>query len=140
MNVPSDQERHGDLSASASRFVPGGPEAANPADDSDTDIVVLKQYLEDLGTQAAAQDRSSLADACQVAIDGTGPPGLKERAARTIAWQEGQMRRVNGLLPIYAFALLADVLACDELLRPSHFNLDEIVPVIITYLNNVRVM
>ncbi|KAI9931066.1 hypothetical protein MW887_010723 [Aspergillus wentii] len=128
MNVPSDQERHGDLSASASRFVPGGPEAANPADDSDTDIVVLKQYLEDLGTQAAAQDRSSLADACQVAIDGTGPPGPKERAARTIAWQED------------AFALLADVLACDELLRPSHFNLDEIVPVIITYLNNVRVM
>lgn len=86
--------------ASLRRFPMGGPGAANSAsDDSDMEVVLMKNYLIDLGTQAQAQDNSSLATACEVALEGRGQKiNLQKRAIKTILWQQLQMERIGTLL------------------------------------------
>ena len=86
--------------ASLQRFPIGGPGAANSAsDDSDMEVVLMKNYLIDLGTQAQAQDKSPLATACEAALEGRGQKlNLQKRAVKTILWQQLQMERISTLI------------------------------------------
>lgn len=59
----------------------------------------MKNYLIDLGTQAQAQDKSPLATACEVALEGRGQKlNLQKRAVKTILWQQLQMERIGTLI------------------------------------------
>lgn len=110
MNSATNQQRHENTIrtrsnartfwASLRRFPMGGPGAANSAsDDSDMEVVLMKNYLIDLGTQAQAQDKSSLATACEVALEGGGQKlNLQKRAVKTILWQQLQMEYIGTML------------------------------------------
>ncbi|KAJ5143812.1 uncharacterized protein N7515_002599 [Penicillium bovifimosum] len=62
------------------------------------DAIVIANYLEDLGPLQSSHWVSTLPTACEVALEGRGPPDLEDQVIATIAWQEAQMQRVGGLL------------------------------------------
>ncbi|KAJ5571428.1 hypothetical protein N7535_005088 [Penicillium sp. DV-2018c] len=61
-------------------------------------IAAIADYLEDLGPLQSSLCHSTLATACEIALEGRGPPDLKDQVIATIAWQEAQLQRVGGLL------------------------------------------
>lgn len=88
-NVASAQERHDALLQKA---------------------LVLESYLKDLGPLKGTLDYCTLATACQLALEGHGPPDLQDQEIATIAWQEAQLQRVSRLLEHLAkHGLIADI-------------------------------
>ncbi|KAJ5622524.1 hypothetical protein N7528_005756 [Penicillium herquei] len=69
-------------------------------DDTGADMkaLVIESYLRDLGSLQSALDYCTLASACQCALEGRGPPDLKDQVISTIAWQTAQIQRGNRLL------------------------------------------
>ncbi|KAJ5607869.1 hypothetical protein N7537_004488 [Penicillium hordei] len=60
--------------------------------------VVIENYMKDLGRLKSAINYSTLATACQLVLEGCGPPDLKDQTIATISWQAAQMQRVDQLL------------------------------------------
>ena len=60
--------------------------------------VVIANYLKDLGPLKSAVSYSTLATACQLALDGRGPPDFRDQVIATIAWQNAQIQLVDRLL------------------------------------------
>lgn len=109
-NVASGQVRHEDLLRSRANVrdfwtrvrrqnsaMPGNSSNAH-SDSSDMKILIIQQYLEELGSSASEQNRCTLATACQLVLDGKVGDDLKDRVTKTIAWQEAQLLRVDHLL------------------------------------------
>ncbi|GAB1202640.1 hypothetical protein APSETT445_001261 [Aspergillus pseudonomiae] len=114
MNVASDQDRHEStlrertrarsIWATQRRLTSTGSASAGSASattsmDSDMELVILREYWENLGSQGAALNRAPLATACQTVLEGGGIKlNIKKRAVRTIAWQETQLIWIEKLL------------------------------------------
>ena len=110
MDVAAKQERPGKTLracsnartfwASLRRFPIRDPEAPNVASDgSDLEIVLMHNYIIELGPQAAAMDKNALVTACQIALEGRGQMfNIQKRTVKTILWQELQMERIGTLL------------------------------------------
>ena len=109
-NTSSEQHRHEDLlhSRSSARFWGRlrrltGFERRPAQTFSDTTTIdmkatVIANYLEDLGSKRAAIGNNPIVNACQWALEGRGPPDLKDKVVSTIEWQARQMQRVSDLL------------------------------------------
>jgi hypothetical protein len=65
---------------------------------TDMKAMVIANYVKDLGPLQSSLSHSTLVTACDVALQGRGPPDLKDQVIATIAWQEAQIQRVGGLL------------------------------------------
>ncbi|KAJ9222686.1 hypothetical protein DTO207G8_8023 [Paecilomyces variotii] len=76
----------------------GGDSPVKDGTGTDMKVLVIENYLKDLGPLKAALDYCTLATACQLALEGRGPPDLQDQVIATIAWQAVQMQRVSGLL------------------------------------------
>ena len=59
---------------------------------------VIANYLEDLRSKSAAIGNNPIVNACQWALEGRGPPDLKDNVVSKIEWQAHQMQRVSDLL------------------------------------------
>lgn len=90
VDTATNQEQHEELVKSSN--APGAESTL------DTRLVISKCYLEDLGKEAACQDRCTLATPCHLALEGRGGEDPKNWAVKTIVWQETQMLRVGELL------------------------------------------
>ncbi|KAJ9216051.1 hypothetical protein DTO166G4_2295 [Paecilomyces variotii] len=76
----------------------GGDSPVKDGTGTDMKVLVIENYLKDLGPLKAALDYCTLATACQLALEGRGSPDLQDQVIATIAWQAVQMQRVSGLL------------------------------------------
>lgn len=65
---------------------------------TDMKAIVIENYLKDLGPLKSAIDYCTLATACQLALEGRGPPDFQDQVIATIAWQAAQIQRVGRLL------------------------------------------
>ncbi|KAF5858872.1 hypothetical protein ETB97_003621 [Aspergillus alliaceus] len=65
---------------------------------TDMKAIVIENYLKDLGPLKSALDYCTLATACQLALEGRGPPEFQDQVIATIAWQAAQIQRVGRLL------------------------------------------
>lgn len=67
-------------------------------DGSRTDMkaFVIENYLKNLGPLKSTLNYRTFATACQYALEGRGPPDLKDQVIATIAWQAAQIQRVEG--------------------------------------------
>ena len=79
------------------------------SDSSDTKLLIIQDYLKELGSAAAEQNRCTLATACHLVLDGVGGNDLKDKVIKTIAWQDVQLSRVNKLL---SELVVQGVIAC----------------------------
>lgn len=95
ITAASRQKRQKSRSCSwASLPTPRGSETT--ADDVDIQLVIIKNYIDDLGCRGAQMDRSALANMCQIVLGGgSAKHNLKERVFNTIIWQENQMHLVG---------------------------------------------
>lgn len=76
----------------------GGDSPVGDSTGIDMKAIVIENYLTDLGSLKSALDYCTLATACQIALEGRGPPDLQDQVIATIAWQAAQMQRVERLL------------------------------------------
>lgn len=76
----------------------GSINTTNECNESDRDLALIKEYLDDLGATAQYTDGSTLANMCVCVLQRTGKPQLKECVVATILWQEEQLLRVDELL------------------------------------------
>ncbi|KAJ5947915.1 hypothetical protein N7466_000930 [Penicillium verhagenii] len=68
----------------------------SPTDEStDMKAIITESYLKGLGQLKARIDYSGLASACQIALEGRGPPDFKDQVIATITWQAVQLQRVS---------------------------------------------
>lgn len=67
-------------------------------DGVDMKLIVIEGYLKDLGPRKSRLDYSTLATACQVALDDRGPCDFQDQVIATITWQQAQLQRVSQLL------------------------------------------
>lgn len=65
---------------------------------ADMKAIAIDSYLKALGSLKSRLDYGTLANACQLALEGRGPPDLKDEVIATIAWQAAQIQRVDQLL------------------------------------------
>lgn len=65
---------------------------------TDMKAIVIENYLKDLGPLKSALDYCTLATACQLALEGRGPPDFQDQVIATVAWQAAQIQRVSRLL------------------------------------------
>ncbi|KAJ5759793.1 hypothetical protein N7520_006949 [Penicillium odoratum] len=59
---------------------------------------VIENYLKDLGPLKARLDYSTLATACQLSLEGRGPPDFQDQVIATITWQAALLQRIRQLL------------------------------------------
>lgn len=68
-------------------FLDFGDRVFDPAlASSEMKDAVIEDYLKDLGSLKAALNYSTLATTCQLALEGRGPPDLKDQIITTIFW------------------------------------------------------
>lgn len=77
----------------------------------DSDIVIIKDYLNDLGPLAYGRNRPTLVDVSNYVLQGgDNKQDLRERIVRTILWQEYQDLRVHSLIShLIASDLIDDI-------------------------------
>ncbi|OJJ42434.1 hypothetical protein ASPZODRAFT_76708 [Penicilliopsis zonata CBS 506.65] len=141
MDVASEQHRHEALlrSRTSARSLWGrfrrwmGPErgqaqALADGDSADMKSAIIKKYISDLGPLGAALGYSTLINTCQYALEGRGPPDLKDQVIATIAWQQAQMLRVSELLHHLAGkGLITDIVEKEVAKRALKDRRDEMV-------------
>ncbi|CRL28483.1 unnamed protein product [Penicillium camemberti] len=90
--------------------------------------LTLKNYLKDLGYLKNALCYSTLATACQFALEGRGPPDFKDQTIATISWQAAQMQRVDHLLEhLTSQGLIIDVVDIERATQALSDHQDDVV-------------
>lgn len=90
--------------------------SSSASDKTETDLkdLVIECYLQDLGPKGAQLCYSGLASACQVVLEGGGPPHLKDELIAIISWQRSLMPRVHEFLEHLARQqLITDIVDVD---------------------------
>ncbi|KAJ5930828.1 hypothetical protein N7466_006321 [Penicillium verhagenii] len=88
--------------------------AARGSNGNDIKAAFIESYLEDLGPMKAAIGNCALVLACQLALEGGGPPGLKDEVIATIGWQATQIQQVGQLEHLGRQGLITDVVDEDD--------------------------
>jgi len=103
-------ERSSRESAQASADIPSRDSPAHnmqvsaPApilrDENGGDIrdAIIRKCLQKLGPFRVALSYSAIVIGCQMALEGLGPPDIKDQVIATLAWQAAQIERVHRLL------------------------------------------
>ena len=68
------------------------------ANEGDPQILLIKKYLDKLGGNANAGERSDLSTACYEVLQDPEHDELKQQTVNTIVWQDKQMILVKGTL------------------------------------------
>ncbi|KGO47995.1 hypothetical protein PEX1_062180 [Penicillium expansum] len=147
-NVPSAQDRHEALlksRTSAKTFwrslrhlvglerepvqaLSGDSPVRDGTAGTDMKDFLLKDYLKELGPLKNALGYSTLATACQFALEGRGPRDFKDQAIATISWQETQIQRVGQLLEyLVRQELITDVVNPETASQVLSDHMDDIV-------------
>ena len=93
---------------------------------TDAGAVLIRNYIDELGPNAYAGEKSDLVEACFDALKGAEGQNLKEQVVHTIMWQRRQLSLVSEhLLDLKIRGYLSTLLDLEEVAKESARELDD---------------